>query len=188
MVFVIVFAIFAFSWTRDPELCYVVTTEDDPRLEHDIAVTYIRTQGDATNEAALFKAWFVTGVFLGAINTFIYIGDAIMKLKHYAKGHGICNMLGVLSFVLALAHVIWIAILRFRHYGRVASGDFRSENEEDPESNYLIVHGRFALVYCILTLGTMALVLLATIIFMCFLCATLCSVKSNGPYIDKNAK
>ena len=101
LVLINVFAVFAFNLTSDPKSCYVVTTEDDPRLEHDIAVTYgaadsfsyesrsigsdynlygdYQTPEDAKNEARLFKEWFLAGIFLGVINIFILIGDAVMK-------------------------------------------------------------------------------------------------------------
>ena len=61
-------------------------------------------------------------------------------------------MLGCVNFALTLGHLIWIIVLRFRPEGKVVTGDYLEDDApEVDKNNYIINHGRFALVYLILT-------------------------------------
>ena len=76
--------------------------------------------------------------------------------------------IGLILFVLAILHVIWAAVIRFSHGGEIVSGDFREP--DDPESNYLIAHGLFLMIYVIATVGVLALSCLSCGCCVCYLC------------------
>lgn len=121
----------------------------------------------ARDWAAMFRTWYIFGFALGVINFVILTGDVIAKLKKNGKAHGVCNLIGCCAFVLAILHWIWIGGLRYSDNGKLVSGDFL--DGEPPDGNYLIAHGKFALIYFWLTAGALTL-------FCCILTCTMCYI------------
>ena len=73
---------------------------------------------------------------------------------------------------MTIGHFIWICRLRFRHEGRVVSGDFLGDDAtEITEANYLISHGMFALVYIILTVAVTVIACLVSCVAVCYVIA-----------------
>ena len=164
----VTFMIFAFGSVGDPKQCYIYSEGGVQ-----IAVQYPPEPG-AKNEVNYFRICFIGGVVLGVLNIIVYTADAIAKLRHDKKWHGICNGFGSGIFVLTLFHVVWLAVVRLSRTGRIVSGDyFKDDGTRGNEDDYLIAHGRFALVYLILALIAISIACIAICLVGVFMCCML---------------
>ena len=161
----VLFLVFTISNVGDPQECYISPVNPNEASK-------FKPSPEATDWAKRFELWFITGIIISALNGLVYTCNTISKLRKDKAGHAIFQGAGCFVFCLTLGHIIWILTLRFRHSGRVVSGDFLEDGASEVErSNYLISHGTFALVYIILTAVVFVLTCIGSCVLACYVAA-----------------
>ena len=113
----VLFLVFTISNVGDPKVCYI-------SAENPNEATAFKPSTEAIDWAKRFEYWFIAGIAISAMNGLIFTCSTVSKLRKDKKGHACFQGIGCFAFCLTVGHIIWILTLRFRHSGRVVSGDF----------------------------------------------------------------
>ena len=128
-----IYGYFALRFDSDPEVCIASETKDVR-----IAKGTSSIAEDETDVGERFRNCFDVLFFLSAYLMTISLVISCIKNETFRKCLAIIGALAQYALTIT---VIVLFVSRFRHTGRVCSGDYLKEH--DPEEGYLIQQGLF---------------------------------------------